>query len=194
MSKGLFSIIAIIATTIAIVGCDTDVKPNYFIGMFRDSGDIDRLSECLSSIPEVDNEGNIIIKADSQCLIDLSNRDTTDPNMDVSFSEILNDPESYMDRLLTFEAVVKRLHYNAHPELYTNRRQMEFHINTHGAPLFWIDADGEEQDIVPNQKYAFKCRIHEILILTTGVWRIQAEFIVSQSKKIVFQPVPLEIE
>ena len=27
-----------------------NVKPNYFIGMFRNSSDIDRLSTCLNSI------------------------------------------------------------------------------------------------------------------------------------------------
>ncbi len=176
-----------------VSGCDSGVKPNYFIGMFRDSSDIDRLSGCLESMPVVDDQGNITITANSQCLVDLSTRDTSNPNMDVLFSEILNDPETYMDKLLTFEAVVKKMH-SSNTELYTNRRQMEFHITTHGADLHWIDEDGKEQDIIPNEKYLFKCRIYEIKIYTNGLWRVQSEFIVSNSKKIVYPPVPIEAE
>ncbi len=88
-----------------VSSCDSGVKPNYFIGMFRDEGDIDRLSACLSAIPEIDADGNIIIKADSQCLTDLSKRDTSDPNMHVSFTEILNDPEQFLDKIVIFQAL-----------------------------------------------------------------------------------------
>ena len=191
MPKRLFSITAIIAT-IVMLGCGTDVKPNYFIGMFRDEGDIDRLSECLVETPSV--EGDIItIKADSPCLVDLSKRDTSDPNMDVAFSEILNDPETYMDKILTFDAVVKKI-LNVHRiELYTNRRTQRFFITSHGADIHILDEDGEEQDIVPNQKYRFKVRIYELKTHTDygGSWQIQAEFIITQDKKIVHLPVPV---
>ncbi|MDE0315255.1 MAG: hypothetical protein OXM61_10165 [Candidatus Poribacteria bacterium] len=193
MSKRLFLILAILATTVSILGCGTDVKPNYFIGMFRDEGDIDRLSECLVETPSV--EGDIItIKADSPCLVDLSKRDTSDPNMDVSFSEILNDPEQYLDKILTFEAIVKKMHNVHHVELYTNRKGMTFHIISHGADIHTLDEDGEEEDIVPNRKYKFKIRIYQ---LTThadwnGRWQIHSEFIITQNKKIVHLPVPVE--
>lgn len=192
----MFKHFALCLMLVCFLGCGTDVKPNYFIGMFRDEGDIDRLASCLSAIPETDDEGNIIIKANSQCLIDLSSRDTSDPNMDMSFSEILNDPETYMDRLLTFEAVVKKVDHNNSPELYTNRKDRQFYLNTHGAPLFYIDEEGEEQDILPHSKYMFKCRIYEIKIETSGVWRIHAEFIVREDnqKTIIFPPVPVQDE
>ena len=177
-----------------MTSCGTDVKPNYFIGMFRNSSDIDRLSTCLNSMPVVDDQDNITITANSQCLVDLSKRDTSDPNMDVSYTEILNDPEAYMDRILTFEAVVKRMHGSSSPELYTNRKDIEFHITGHGSDLFWIDEEGEEQDIIENEKYRFQCRIYEIKINTSGRWRIQSEFIISSSKQIVYPPVPIDFQ
>ena len=34
-------------------------------------------------------------------------RDTSDPNVSLSFTEVLNDPATYIDKVLTFEAVVK---------------------------------------------------------------------------------------
>ncbi len=52
--------------------------------------------------------------------IGLSKRDTSDPNVVLSFTEILDDPETYMDKVLTFEAVVKHTHYGSKVELYTN--------------------------------------------------------------------------
>jgi len=192
MPKTPFVYIFVIATLFSI-GCGTDVKPNYFIGMFRDRGDIDRLSECLVETPSVD--GDIItIKADSPCLADLSNRDTSDPNMDITFSGILNDPEAYMDRLLTFEAIVKKVSQSQYLLLYTNRKDRRFHITTHGAPLHWIDEEGEERDIVPNQKYQFKCRIYEIKIETTGLWNMNAEMLITVDKKLIFPPVPVQDE
>ena len=191
MPKRLFSIIAVIAI-IVMFGCGTDVKPNYFIGMFRDEGDIDRLSECLVETPSV--EGDIItIKADSPCLVDLSKRDTSDPNMDVSFSEILNDPEQYLDKILIFEATIKKLHHARSVDLFTNRMGMTFNITSHGADIHILDEDGEEEDIVPNKKYKFKIRIYELRTHAdwNGRWHIQSEFIVTEDKKIVHLPVPV---
>ena len=40
----------------------------------------------------------------------------------------------------------------------------------------------------PNEKYRFKCRIYEIKINEHSIWDIQAEFIVSDEKKILHQP------
>jgi len=192
MLKTPFVYIFVIVTLFSI-GCGTDVKPNYFIGMFRDKGDIDSLSKCLVETPSV--EGDIItIKADSPCLVDLSNRDTSDPNMEVTFSEILNDPEAYMDRLLIFEAVIKKTDNRGYVELYTNRKAMEFHITSHGAEIKYTDGEGEEQNVLPNDTYQLKCRIYKIEIYTTGVWRIHAEFIVTKERKLVFPPVPVQDE
>ena len=120
--------------------------------------------------------------------IGVSKRNTSDPNVALSFTEILNDPETYIDKVLTFGAVVKRTRYGSNVELYTNRKLRQFSITTHGADLHSIDENGEEVEILPNKKYRFKCRIYEIKIDQHGIWDIQAEFIVSDEKEILHQP------
>lgn len=185
------TVVSILSLTILIsIGCGTDVKPNYFIGMFRDEGDIDRLSECLSEVPQVD-ETTITIKSDKQCLIDLSKTDKSDPNADASYTEILNDPETYLDRILTFEATVKKTR-NDWVELYTNNKSMTFEITARGANLRRIDENGKEVDILTNEKYSFKCRIYEIKIRETGIWTVYAEFIVTEDKKVLYPPTLVE--
>lgn len=177
--------------TMFLISCGTDVQPNYFIGMFRDEGDIDRLSKCLSEMPQVDGD-TITIKSDRQCLVDLSKHDTSDPNMDVTFSEILNDPESFMDKILTFDAILKDIHYDNHYFLYTNRHDMKFEIRSHGADVYHLGENGEEVELIPNHKYTFKCRILEIKIETNRVWHIISDFIITEDKTVVFQPEPVE--
>ena len=120
--------------------------------------------------------------------IGVSKRGTSDPNVALSFTEVLNDPETYIDKVLTFEAVVKRTGYGSNVELYTNKKLRQFSITAHGADLHSIDENGEEVEIFPNEKYRFKCRIYEIKIDQHGIWDIQAEFIVSDEKKILHQP------
>jgi len=120
--------------------------------------------------------------------IGVSKRDTSDPNVTLPFTEILNDPEMYIDKVLTFEAVVKHTRYGSNVELYTNKKLRQFSITTHGADLHSIGENGEEVEIFPNQKYRFKCRIYEIKIDQHGIWDIQAEFIVSDEKEILHQP------
>ncbi|RKU17667.1 hypothetical protein C6503_10670 [Candidatus Poribacteria bacterium] len=121
-------------------------------------------------------------------MIGVSNRDTSDPNVSLSFTEVLNDPETYIDKVLTFEAVVKRARYGRNVELYTNNNLRLFSITTHGVALYSMDENGEEVEIFPNQKYRFKCRIYEIKIDQHGIWDIQAEFIVSDEEEILHQP------
>lgn len=120
--------------------------------------------------------------------IGVSKRETSDPNVTLSFAEVLNDPETYIDKVLTFEAVVKHTRYGSNVELYTNKKLRQFSITTHSADLHSIDENGEEVEIFPNQKYRFKCRIYEIKIDQHGIWDIQAEFITSDDKKILHQP------
>lgn len=118
----------------------------------------------------------------------VSKRDTSDPNVTLSFTEVLNNPETYIDKVLTFEAVVKRTYHGSNIELYTNKKLRQFLITTHGAGLHSINGNGEEVGIFPNEKYRFKCRIYEIKIDQHGIWDIQAEFIVSDEKQILHQP------
>lgn len=120
--------------------------------------------------------------------IGVSKQDTSDPNVTLSFTEVLNDPEIYIDKVLTFEAVVKRARYGRSVELYTNNKLRLFSITTHGAGLHSMDENDKEVEIFPNKKYRFKCRIYEIKIDQHGIWDIQAEFIVSDEEEILHQP------
>lgn len=190
MKTAFISVLIILS--LFLFGCGTDVKPNYFLGMFRDDNDIDRLSECLTEMPQVDGD-TLIIKSDIPCLTDISNRDTSDPNVDVTFSKILDNPEFYMDKIVNFVATVKKIHYSSNVELYTNRQDTSFLITSHGAQIHIIDEDGEEADVIVNQEYRFKCRIYEIKINETGRWQIQSEFIVTADKKTILHlPEPVE--
>ena len=190
--KLLFSI-PIACLIFTLFGCGTDARPGYFIDMFRDAEDIDRLSECLSEMP-VEDADTITVKADKQCLIDLSLRNTSDPNVDATFAQIIGNPEHYMDRLLTFEAVIKKLHGTDRVEVYTNDPDMRFYIGSHGAPLYRLDAEGEEVPLEPNETYQFKCRIYEMKKHADWgrVWEVNAEFIVTQNKKIIYPPELVE--
>lgn len=173
---------------LCIIGCGTDAKPTYFMSMFRDDGDIDRLSECLVEPPQVDDK-TITVISDKQCLVDLSNTDTSDPNIEASFTEILNDPIIYLDRIVTFTAIIKHVRGNGHDiDLYTNRRLMDFKIYSHGADVFILNEKGEEIDLVKNQKYKFQVRIFEIRINDNANWEIKSEFIISEDKKVIHQP------
>lgn len=178
---------------IVIIGCDTNVKPTFFSNLLRDPGDIDDLSSCLSGIPVVDENGIITISADVQCLDDLSNRDDSDPNLSVAFSKILDDPERYMDRLLTFEATLKDYHHGWY-RLYTNRKDRSFLIHSQGVEIELVDDENNVYPIPPNERYVFKCTIYEIKILPTGHWQIEARFAVTESKKLVHPPVPVSTE
>lgn len=124
--------------------------------------------------------------------IGVSKQDTSDPNVSLSFTEVLNDPETYIDKVLTFEAVVKHTRYGSNVELYTNKKLRQFSITTHGADLHSIGENGEEVEILPNEKYRFKCRIYEIKIDQHSIWDIRSEFIVSDEKKILYQPELVE--
>ena len=170
------------------VGCGTDAKPTYFISMFRDEGDINRLSECLTEPPQVDDK-TVVIKSDKQCLVDLSNTETSDPNIEASFTEILNDPIIYLDKIVTFTATIKNIRGNGHDiDLYTNRNLMDFKIYSHGADVFIFNEKGEEIDLVKNQKYKFQVRIYRIEIDDNANWAIKSEFIISEDKKVIHQP------
>ena len=191
--KNWFWVFTINFTFLLIVGCGTDVKPSTFIGIVRDGSDIDDLSACLSDTPEVDDK-QIKITLDKQCLIDFSQQDQTDPNLAPSFAEIVRNPEIYMDRLLTFEAVLKKVHSLHHIELYTNDNDLRFYIHTHGASLYRLDEEGEEVPLQPNETYRFKCRIFEFKkhVDHGRVWEANAEFIVSTNKKIIHLPELVE--
>ena len=175
------------------VGCGTDVKPTTFVDIVRDHSDIDTLSGCLSSNPQVD-EKTITLTLEKQCLIDFSKQDKTDPSLAPSFAEIVANPEMYMDKLLTFEAVLKKIHHHNNVELYTNDLDLRFYITTHGAPLYRLDEEGEEVPLQPNETYRFKCRIYEFKkhVDWGRTWEVQSEFIVSTSKKIIHLPELVE--
>lgn len=176
--------------TVFVSACGTDVKPTYFTNMFRDEGDIDRLSECLAETPE-DAGDTIIVTADKQCLIDLSKRDTADPNVDATFSEILQNPEAYLGKLVEFEAVFEKYLYGGDRiRLVTNEPDLIFEILGRGKEIYVLDADGEESPLQPYKRYKFRCRIYEIKkhVDLTGAWQISAEFIIFDDKEIASPP------
>ena len=175
------------------IGCGTDVKPTTFVDILRDPSDADELSACLSEEPTI-NDKTVTITLDKQCLVDFSNQDQTDPTLAPSFAEIVANPEAYMDKLLTFEAVVKKMHGSDNVELYTNDPDVRFFIYTHGAQLYRLDAEGEEVPLEPNEVYRFKCRIYELQKQADRgrVWEVRAEFIVSTNKKILHLPELVE--
>lgn len=184
-------LLVIALSFMVLIGCDTNVKPTYFSNLLRDPADIDRLSSCLSGIPIVDENGIITISADVQCLDDLSNRDDSDPNLSVGFSKILDNPEQYMDRLLTFEATLKD-YYHGWYRLYTNRKDRSFMIYSHGVEIELVDDENNVYPIPPNERYVFKCTIYEIKIHPTGNWQIEANVAITESKKLVHPPIPVE--
>ena len=191
MSKNwpLTHLIFFIMISLTIIGCGTDIKPSAFLDVVRDGNDIDSLSECISEEPKIDNK-RITIALDKQCLVDFSQQDRTDPNLAPSYAEILEEPEMYMDKLLTFEAVVKKIHNPHHIELYTNDLDLRFYIHTHGAPLYRLDKEGKQVQLDANQKYRFKIRIFELKRHADWgrTWEINAEFIVSTNKQILHPP------
>ena len=178
---------------LTVVGCGTDVKPTAFVDILRDPTDADALSACLSEEPTVNDE-TVAITLDKQCLVDFSNQDPTDPSLAPSFAEIVANPEAYMDKLLTFEAIPKKVDPNRNVELYTNDIDLRFYIHTHGAQLYRLDEEGEEIPIEPNEIYRFKCRIYNMYknIDRGRTWIVDAEFIVSTSKKIIHLPELVE--
>lgn len=189
-----FFVLAILLALVGCVlaGCGTDVKTTSFINIVKDPGDIDTLAGCLSNEPEIEGE-NINITLNKQCLIDFSLQDKTDPNLAASFAEIVANVENHMDKLLTFEAVVKKVHAPDRIELYTNTN-LRFHIYAHGAPIYRLDEEGDQIPIQPNELYRFKCRIYEYKIHADwgNTWEAHAEFIVSTNKSIVFLPELVE--
>ena len=165
-----------------LFGCGTDIKPTYFYDMFRDDNDIDRLSDCLIEIPQVDGD-TLTIKTNVPCLSDLSNRDTSDPNIHASFSDILDDPVFYLNNIVSFEATVKEVSTSGYDKvtLYTNRNDISFQIEVEDIDidLHTLDDEGEEQDLENGVKYKFTCIMTQIRINETGHWAIDAEFILS---------------
>lgn len=172
-----------------LASCGTDTKPSFFTDIIRSDTDIDALAGCLIETPEVDGD-TITVKSSIPCLSELSNGGTVDPNEILSVSDILRDPEVYMDRLITVEGVIKKFHHDDSPELFTNDAQYKFHIHTHGAELYTLDADGEEVPLEAGELYRFRCRIYHLTknINASGQWYIYAEFIVTQHKKIIYPP------
>ena len=191
MSMKLFLSVCV---AVILVGCGTDTKPSYFTSIIRSNTDIDALAACLTETPQVDGD-TITIKSNIPCLTKLSNSDTVDPNKEIlSVSDILVNPEYYMDRLLTVDGVVKKFHSGDSPELVTNDLQYRFIISTHGAELYTLNADGEQVPLEIGELYRFRCRIEELRkhVDYGGRWEIKAEFIVSEHKKIIYPPEKVE--
>ena len=178
-----------VTSIFTLTSCGTDVKPTYFLNMLKHEQDIDNLTNCLEGSSE---EGDIItINLDKQCMIELSNRDNTNPNISADFADVVKNPEAYMDKIITFDAVVRKLHHNrGEPELYTGDPNLKFLIYAHGAPIFILNKEGEEIPLQINKKYTFTCRIYRIE--WHADWgdrrQVTSEFIISENKKVLIPP------
>lgn len=185
-----------VCVAVILVGCGTDTKPSYFTNIIRSDTDIDALAACLTETPEIDGD-TVIVKSNIPCLTELSNENTIDPsdlNKILTVSDILRNPEAYMDRLLTVDGVVKKLQHNDSPELFTNDLRYRFEIDTQGAELYTLDADGEQVPLEVGELYRFRCRIRQLQknVDWGDRWEIKAEFIVSEHKKIIYPPEKIE--
>ena len=183
-----------VCAAVILVGCGTDTKPSYFTNIIRSDADVDALAECLIETPEVDGD-TVIVKSSIPCLSKLSNGGTVDPNEILSVSDILRNPESYMDRLITVDGVIKKIHGNNEtPELFTNDLRYKFQIRSHGAEVYTLGSDGEKVPLEIGELYRFRCRIYHLErnIDWGGIWSINAEFIVTQHKEIIYLPEKIE--
>jgi len=177
------ALLILICAITTMLGCDTDIKPSAFIDMLNDPSDIDDLAFCLSDDPETDGD-NIVIRADKQCLVDLSNNRTSD---DLTIEMISRMPTSYMDRQLTFSAAVKDISAWGDPpeirniELYTNNSDVRFTIHTRDSVVG-----------IPIEKHAiylWTCRIYQVeKTADRGNWQVNAEFILSADNQIEHHP------
>lgn len=173
-----------ICAIMTTLGCDTDIRPSAFIDMVNDPSDIDALSSCLSAEPTI--EGNdIVFRANTQCLVDLSNSRIPD---ELTIETISRTPVLYMDKQLTFSAAVKKITQWGDPpkinaiELYTNNPDVRFTIQTRdidiGIPI-------EE-----HATYLWTVRIYEIGRHADrgNLWSVNAQFILSANNQIEYQP------
>lgn len=177
-----------------LIGCGTDTKPSYFTNIIRSDVDVDGLAECLVETPVVDGD-TLVVKSNIPCLTDLSNGGAADPDAILSVQDILRDPELYMDKLITVEGFVKRLHGGEdRPELFTNDQRYRFHIHSEGAKVYIAGDDNEKKPLVIGEKYRFRCRIYQLEINTDwgGYWNINAKLVVSQQKQILYLPEKVE--
>ena len=117
----------------------------------------------------------------------------TEPLDNPSFSDMLENPELYIDRILTFDAVVKSVDkVNNIVELRTKDPKKLFFVVGREVTVYGQTFRGKRIFIEPTGDYEFYCRIFEVQKYADDAVIIQAEFIISNDE-IVNPPVIISI-
>ena len=138
--KYLFT--ALIAFTLFITGCGTDVDSSYFVNLFSDPEDATEVAEALTEPPTI--EGDILtLKVSTKKLVELSTR-TADEDLSGNelYQAILQSPFKYVGKIASIEAVMQELHYHDYYIFYTGRTDVRFTLHSHGAEVYTLDDEG----------------------------------------------------
>ena len=183
---------ALIAVTILTTGCGTDVDSSYFVNLFSDPEDATEVAEALTEPPTIDGDV-MTLKVSTKKLAELSTRtDEAELKGNELFQAIVQSPFKYVGKIVEIEAVLLETHGH-HLPLYTGRQDVRFTLHTHGADIYTLDDDGEEQPLMAGRKYAVKCQIIEVSKHKDHLFlRIDAYMLINTERKITEQPVLVE--
>ena len=184
---------ALIALTILTTGCGTDVDSSYFVNLFSDPEDATEVAEALTEPPTIDGDV-ITLKVSTKKLTELSTRNNDDElKGNELYQAILQSPLKYVGKIVEIEAVMLELHYHNYYLFYTGRTDVRFTLHSHGADVYTLDDEGEEQPLIPGRKYAVKCMIREVNKHKDYRFiQINADLLFSTDKKVTEQPVLVE--
>ncbi|MDE0636154.1 MAG: hypothetical protein OXI43_09945 [Candidatus Poribacteria bacterium] len=191
-SKNLLCCLFLFVVLFITNGCGTDVKPTYFSNVFKDPNELDRLSDCVNDMELATDDDEVVVYANIPCLIELSKRHTSipdEPVIDTSLAEILDNPEAYVGKILTFEATPKKWGPNHHLELYTDRIDrfcnIDFHYSTYARNIVGVE---------PKLDTKYKWLGMEIDLITVnnrGFRTVTFGFIVRDGKSL-YKPILVE--
>ena len=188
--KYLFT--ALITLTILTTGCGTEVDSSYFVNLFSDPEDATEVAEALTEPPTI--EGDILtLKVSTQKLVALSTKAADEQlNGNELYQAILQSPFKYVGKLVDIEAVLQG-DPGHHLPFYTGRQDVRFTVHTHGAEVYTLDDEGEEQPLMAGKKYAVKCLIVEVKKHKDFLFLdIHAYMLINTEKKITEQPLLVE--
>ena len=188
--KYLFT--ALIALTILTSGCGTDVDSSYFVNLFSDPEDATEVAEALTEPPTI--EGDVLtLKVSTTKLVELSTRAADEElNGNELYQAILQSPLKYVGKIVDIEAVLLESH-DHHLPFYTGRQDVRFILHTHGAAVYTLDEEGEEQPLIAGRKYAVKCLIVEVEKHKDSLFlQIHAYMLINTERTITEQPILVE--
>ena len=174
---------------VACLGCGTDLKPTPIYDLFKDPGDYDELAPALIS-SEVEGD-KLIATIDIPKVEQFINKKI---ETETTLKNIMDNGEQYLGRIIEFEAPVLRADNHHFIDLDTQDRRRRFYLHTHGKDIYYLDDNGNEIDIQPNEVYKFKVRLTEIKIHADHhMWEYHAHFILHKNSNIAHQPLPVQL-